>query len=134
MGHTHYWTRSDRVYGFEEFMAVAKECQKVCEATKVDIRMESDSAEPAIFTKDTIRFNGHNTEGAGTFLVKRVDAEPADECKTYERPYDKCVTACLVLLRDRLKFEISSDAKDTKKGLTGFEDAEKFVKEVLEKK
>ena len=134
MGHTHYWTRPERVIPFEKFMAVAKDCKKVCDATKVDIRMEFDSAEPGIFTKDTIRFNGHDDEGHETFLVKRTEPDNDSFCKTAQKPYDQCVTACLVILRDQLGFEISSDGKDDKKGTTGFEEAEKFVKEVLEGK
>lgn len=94
--------------------------------------MEKDSAEPPIFTKDTIRFNGRGEDGCETFLIRRVDPEEGDFCKTNLRPYDACVTACLVILRDKLKFTISSDAKDKEKGLTGFEDAEKLVKKVLE--
>jgi len=134
MGHTHYWERNERVFGYDEFLEVAQACKKVCEATKASISMELDSAEPPIFTKDTIRFNGRGDEGCETFMVKRVDAEESDFCKTEKRPYDTCVTACLVILRDKLKFTISSDAKDKKKKLTGFEDAEKFVKKVLEGK
>ena len=133
MGYTWHWNRKERVFGYEEFLDVAQTCKKVCDAVKVDIRMEFDSAEPPIFTKDTIRFNGHGDEGHETFLVKRVDADDYAFCKTEHKPYDACVGACLIVLRDKLGFDIHSDNHDpeTKKD-TPAEEAEAFVKKMLE--
>ena len=68
--------------------------------------MEWDSAEPPIFTKDTIRLNGNGPDGSQAFLVKRVDADEEASCNTGKKPYDRCVIACLVVLRDKLGFEI----------------------------
>jgi len=113
-------------------MDTAKACKQVCQEMGVPISMELDSAEPPIFTKDTIRFNGLGPDGAETFLVKRVEAENRSFCNTYNRPYDQCVVACLVILRDRLGFTITSDAADKDKGLTGFEEAAIRVRKILE--
>lgn len=134
MGFTMYWTRPERVIPFEKFLEAAKTCKKVCDVAGIDIRMEFDSAEPAIFTKDTIRFNGHGEEGCETFLVKRTDAEEGDCCKTERRPYSICVGACLVILRDQLGFEIQSDDRNQKEGLSGFEAHEELVKTALNPK
>lgn len=126
MGQVYQWKRNERIFGYEEFMAAAKDCKKVCEAAGVPISMEADSAEPPIFTKDTIRFNGLGSESGQTFLVKRVDVEAEGTCATSLKPYDACVTACLVVLRDVLGFVLEPNPN--------FEEAEARVKDVLEDK
>lgn len=103
---TYSWKRNKRVFAYEDFQDAAKACKLACQELGVPIAMESDSAEPPIFTKDTIRFNGLGHDSAGTFLVKRVEAEEESSCATRGKPYAACIEACLFILRDKLGFTI----------------------------
>jgi len=106
MNNTWRWKRNERTFGYEEFADVAKMCKAACVATGVDISMEHDSAEPAIFTKDTIRFNGRGDDHGETFIVHRIETDVEAFCRTEQKPYDKCVAACLTILKDNLKFDV----------------------------
>jgi len=127
------WKRNNRVFSYEDFQDAAKACAVVCRELGVPISMEANSAEPPIFTKDTIRFNGLGHDSADTFLVKRVEAEEENGCATRGHPYDTCVAVCLVILRNKLNFTIHSDDEDESRGHTGFEEAEGHIADIIGK-
>jgi len=72
-------------------------------------------------TKDLVNFNGKGDDSHETFYFKRVeDIKSHDEgtkifnfCKTAYKPYDKYVTACLILAKCYFKDDIlvSSDGE-----------------------
>ena len=81
-------------------------------------------------------FNGVEGDGHETFVINRVDDDHMphheimvfDFCKTAHKPYDLCVTACLIVLKHHFKDDIlvHSDGDDP-----DWEQARKLCDEIL---
>jgi len=109
MGYTHYWRIHQRMNP-ELFANFSSDCEKLVKASDVPITGGSgeEGEEPEFSTK-LVNFNGINDDAHETFYVK-VNDSGFNFCKTARKPYDKVVTACLILLKHYFNFiEVSSD-------------------------
>ena len=132
MGYTNFW-RCKPNLDPNKFRSFAADVHKILEYPSVSLYFEHDSAEPPLINDDEICFNGAGEDGHETFIFTRVTKiedwiSPEDKdnmafafCKTARKPYDKYVTACLILAKLYFEedVEISSDGKisDWKEGL-----------------
>jgi len=94
----------------ELFANFSSDCEKLVKASDVPITGGSgeEGEEPEFSTK-LVNFNGINDDAHETFYVK-VNDSGFNFCKTARKPYDKVVTACLILLKHYFNFiEVSSD-------------------------
>lgn len=119
MGYTHYWYQDEKLDA-DLFDKASKDCQKVCHhGDDVHIQLEYDQPNLPIFSENQIRFNGVGEDGHETFSISKDSESRAsndrgqqfDFCKTAYKPYDKYVTACLVILKHHLgdAISVSSD-------------------------
>ena len=120
MGYTHYWYQNENLDA-DLFKKASADCEKVC--VGASIQFEYDDSKPPIFNAEQIRFNGIEDDGHETFHITR-DFESSypqtnnkgqffSFCKTACKPYDKLVTACLVVLNHYFgeAISISSDCE-----------------------
>ena len=127
MGFTHYWetkpTVSKKKWGnFTEALKILLK--------DVDIvQKEYDTREKPVINTKEVRFNGIGEDGHETFYIKRID-KPATWAsdksvvfgftKTARKPYDKYVTASLLLaqmyLQDEIKISSDGDVEDWQEG------------------
>jgi len=135
MGYTHYWDRKEKLDP-NLFGQASKDCQKVCNNSQVEIQFEYNEPNPPVFTRDSVRFNGIGSDGHETFAVARHykhSYPQKDEqgrlftfCKTACKPYDRLVTACLVIFKHHFgdAISISSDGEmsDWKDGMKECQD------------
>lgn len=127
MGYTHYW-RTPQVINEENWKELTKAVEKLFKGCQDIIQKEYDDSDEPEVSDQRIRFNGIGEDSCETFMLSRKyegwTTEMVDElldkeeicryfnfCKTRERPYDKYVTAVLILAKGYLKEEIriSSD-------------------------
>jgi hypothetical protein len=81
---------------FESFVA---DCKKLCKASKVPVvNGTGDKGTRPAFGPDRVAFNGVEDDSHETFWVQ-PGAKDFDFCKTARKPYDLCVTACLIALK-----------------------------------
>jgi hypothetical protein len=118
MGFTHYWDRPSELPA-KKFAAAVKDCRVLLTHLAVPLAGR-DGTGPAIFRADEIGFNGLGPDAYETFAVARMLPNRLGEprifefCKTARRPYDLCVQAALIVLKQHLGGEISvsSDGED----------------------
>jgi len=124
MGYTHYWSRP-KTFTVKSFTAAAADCERVVKSLKCQVQRESDDTTPAVFSRDSVRFNGVGDAGHETFAIPRVftriyEGQKSDKdgwsdfCKTAAKPYDLAVCACLVVFKHHYeeKFIVASDGDD----------------------
>jgi hypothetical protein len=113
----------------------------VVEASGIPVAYHSSGKKKAVFNGKKIWFNGLYEDGHETFIVEQI-YKPEDWetpcpregnkwfnfCKTAYKPYDLCVTACLIILKHYLKdnFLVYSDGDDP-----DWEKARKLVQKTL---
>ena len=123
MGYTHYFYRPTHL-NKTGFAQAAADCAKVVKAADIPIQYEYDQAKPACFIDNLIWFNGVGDDGHETFAIPQILTPESwsnpDEkgqyfnfCKTAQKPYDLCVTACLIILKHYFgnDFKVSSDGE-----------------------
>jgi len=110
MGYTHYCHRVPEL-DEAQFLLAARDCEKVCNDSGVKIAFEYDQVDKAPeFSNDLICFNGIEDDGHETFYIERIfkteSLQEKDDngkyfsfCKTDHKPYDLCVTACLIVFK-----------------------------------
>lgn len=114
MGYTHYW-KYKKTIPIKAWKKIIKDCQYLAECAK-ETGIEINGCfkfREAQFTDDYIWFNGgsaaNRTKDSDgdfnndielaheTFVFKRE--KPNDFCKTYRKPYDLLVSACLIIIK-----------------------------------
>ena len=119
MGYTHYFRKKD---GLTEanWGGFTEDVKKVLKDGKDIIQFEYDEDAPAIANDHYVRFNGIEDEGHETFVLD-YEKSRFDFCKTARKPYDKYVTACLILAKVHFGNEITvssdGDLEDWNEGL-----------------
>jgi hypothetical protein len=120
VGYTQYYYTKEHLDS-EAFKNFSEDVKEVLKEIKVPIAFEQDqpNKKPTINSK-MIRFNGIGEGGHETFLLVRDNKdEPKEDgtifnfCKTAQKPYDLCVTACLILAKYHFKdaVNVSSDGE-----------------------
>lgn len=122
MGYTHSWLRPKEL-DREKFAAAAADCRRICEVSGVELRGIEGGSHP-VFANGIVAFDG----GCEWFVIQCVCDDRSPErpcrdkpgmhfgyCKTEHQPYDKCVQACLVVLKHHLNadFSVTSDGDET---------------------
>jgi hypothetical protein len=116
MGYTHYWgfaKRTGNAKRTEElYQKAIKDCQKVIQYAKKNIvNLSGYSAHTTGY--GGINFNGVREEAHEPFVLREHlnQNEHFTFCKTARKDYDVVVTACLAILKYRLKnyIDVSSD-------------------------
>ena len=116
MGYTHYYQPNKSVIREledpqETWNSLLRDCEKIIThplvTDSIDLTRQFDS-------ETQFAFNGAEEEGGETFVLNRdiglVCTGPGEWfCKTYRRPYNTAVVACLAVLADSLLFDVSSD-------------------------
>lgn len=137
MGYTHYFYRDENL-DHKLFDLASKDCQKVCHGSDVKIQLEFDKPNLPVFTEDQIRFNGVGDDGNETLVIdqhyKPGFPQTNDTgqlfkfCKTACKPYDRLVTACLVIFKHYFgdSFIVSSDG-DIADWKDGMDDCQKVL-------
>lgn len=109
MGYTQYW-KTPKALSEKAWAEFTKDVKKVFVGSKGIIQKEDDDKSLPVVNSEMVRFNGIEEDGHETFLFSK-EASSFSFCKTARKPYDKYVTACLILAK--LHFgnavEISSD-------------------------
>lgn len=112
MGYTHYWRINRKAARElkEHWSEIVLHCAKFCEAQcKGEIQYEDDDPRPAVFSKKEIRFNGVDSDGHETFLLRNVFSK-FEFCKTSRKPYDLAVMGCLFIAKAFApSLDVSSD-------------------------
>jgi len=120
MGYTHYWYRKETL-SRDKFRQALKDIKRLDEHLGIKIQYEYDIVKPPVFNDKLIRFNGCDDAGHETFYVEREHKTSFPQkddagrffafCKTAEKPYDKFVCCCLVILNHYFgdNFVVSSD-------------------------
>lgn len=110
MGYTHYWIYNDpQPEGIQKALtnirAIILDQMAILAGPDGEGKPEMD--------ENGICFNGIGDDGCEAFYVDREPENGFNFCKTYERPYDVVVTACLIVLQHFLKkgVEVSSDGE-----------------------
>lgn len=110
MSTVHYWHRKPKL-DIDKFMAFAIDCQKVLTYANIPLSHARSSRTYPGFevTKGVINFNGLGIQAHETFYFERDsgdfennfcnDGNAYGFCKTMGKPYDVCVTACLILAK-----------------------------------
>jgi len=109
MGHTHYWTFTDKpnqakynnaksIIG--EFITYA-----IQRGYKLADGMGTEGTHPIL--KKIIAFNGVGEDGVETFYLDNKVKAGFNFCKTYEKPYDPVVVGCLLLLKGEMMDDVS---------------------------
>ena len=121
MGYSHYWKffKGSKTAAETEkaYKKAILECQKVAKAYQKTATGNERLSGYTVNTKDGqyggLNINGKGDEGCEMFMMREHfnQNESFGFCKTYQRPYDTVVVACLAILKYRLKdaFNVSSD-------------------------
>lgn len=129
MGYTHYWSFNKAPNGEakkteETYQLAIRQCQRIVKAynsaiksidTKHPDRLSGFSAHTKIKEYGGLNFNGTGELSHETFSMREHFNQNEDGfCKTAHNPYDKVVTAYLIVLKHYLGnlIEVSSDGKD----------------------
>jgi hypothetical protein len=130
MGYTHYWTfnkpQGVKVADLEaRYQQAVRECQRICYEYNKGLP-KGDPARLSGFAGHTkpgtyggLEVNGSGDNAHETFLLPENFTRAWDSrrlggfCKTARKPYDTVVTACLAILKYRLKdaIEVGSDGR-----------------------
>lgn len=96
MGFTHYWEQPN---GLDEtiFKAFSKDVKKIVEGATELCHAPNRPDEAPTVREDIIFFNGKGDDGYETFVM--CPTAKSEFCKTGRRPYDRYVTACLILAK-----------------------------------
>jgi hypothetical protein len=128
MGYTHYWVIR-RPIAKRAMTKIVADVRKLLAATSVPVAFESD--EPLLapeVSATLIRFNGVGDDGHETFYFTPHADPDSGFCKTNRKPYDRLVTAVLIVIAKHSgsAIEVTSDgaAVDWLPGAA-------FVKQVL---
>lgn len=137
MGYTHYFYTKPEL-DKKQFKAFAKDVKALIAKANVPLAFEHNETDksPEI-TDEVVRFNGHGEDGHETFMLTRETPvasymenkkEAFEFCKTARKPYDKYVTACLLLAKKHFGNDIrlSSDGE-----VEDWVEGQEIVKEVL---
>lgn len=120
MGYTHYWYTKPELdkKNWDIFSNLASQIKFDC-----PIAWEhTDPTKPPEFSRELVRFNGVGDDGHETFYFARVGEGREREngkcfacCKTAQKPYDKYVTACLLLAKIIFSkdIELASDGENS---------------------
>jgi hypothetical protein len=132
MGYTHYW-RKPKGLSEDKWAKYLKDVKKLLKGSRGVIQFESDENRcPAI--NHYVRFNGIEEDGHETFVLCR-DESDFDFCKTACKPYDKYVTACLILAKlhfgDEISISSDGDREDWNEGHWLIHEKTDLVTEVL---
>lgn len=136
MGYTHYWTFKSshgRAKETEETYRLAlRQCQRIIRAHNKKLKSQNEkhpdrlsgySVHTKVDQYGGLEFNGVGDLSHETFSMREhfSENEGFNFCKTAQKPYDVCVTACLIVMRFYLGhlIEVSSDgdASDWTQGL-----------------
>jgi hypothetical protein len=121
MGYTHYWTfkpikRGDARKINKAFKQATKECAVLVRAFQKEyggLSGYTAHTEPGEY--GGVYFNGSKDDAHETFVIREhyKDNLGLQFCKTARKPYDTCVTACLIILKHRLGeyIDVSSDGQ-----------------------
>lgn len=118
MGYTHYWTfnpikRGDADKVDKAFKRAIRECSKVAKAFNDTAepweRLSGYTAHVPVGRYGGIKINGKADESHEDFVIREhyKDNVGGDFCMTARKPYDVVVTACLAILKHRLKDYLS---------------------------
>ena len=127
MGYTHYWRGTDAVLRPETWQKIVDDFKKIYERNNGAsvLALEYDEADkPPKIDYEEIRFNGKDDDGHETFLLT-PELDDFTFCKTAYKPYDKFVTAALILAKHHARaagvdwINVSSDG-DTDDWGAGF--------------
>lgn len=137
MGYTHYWTFKKAPKGQASqieanYQLALRQCQRVLRSYNADLKSQ-DEKHPdrlsgySVHTKVSqyggLNFNGVADLSHETFTAREhfSQNENFNFCKTAQKPYDQCVTACLIILKhylgDVLDVSSDGDASDWTEGL-----------------
>ena len=107
MGYAHYWEIKEPI-DEKTFLAASRDCRRVCDAAGVPLT-GAESEEPQ-FTEHDIDFNGVNEDAHEPFLIGS-DCRGFNFCKTGMKPYDLCVTCCLIVFKHHYgeRIRVNSD-------------------------
>lgn len=105
MGYTHFFS-STREITEEEWSRFLTFTRKAIRLSHVKIRGGLGEGPPTI-EQGHISLNGDGADSAETFYIRRRGTD--DFCKTYEKPYDIVVSACLTYLARHCDFDVGSD-------------------------
>ena len=129
MGYTHYWTFKKAPKGkVSQSEAAYQKAIADCHRIILGYSMNNGglsgySAHTKLGQYGGINVNGSKEDGHETFVLRErlSQNEACNFCKTARKPYDKVVTACLIVLSYRLGglIDVSSvgDAADWQDGL-----------------
>lgn len=108
MGYTHYWNNPSTIPE-DTWSAICSAAKDACALGKVDLSDESGFPEGhPTFTADKISMCGVGEDGCEPFVFTRVGEWSF--CKTRQLPYDKVVTAVLLIINHlESSVKLSSD-------------------------
>lgn len=129
MGYTHYWTFKKAPKGKASqsetaYQKAIADCHRIILGySMVNGGLSGYSAHTKLGQYGGINVNGSKEDGHKTFVLREhlSQNESFNFCKTARKPYDRVVTACLIVLSYRLGglIDVSSDgdAADWQDGL-----------------
>lgn len=118
MSVTHYWYRPTELPA-DLFAAAVADCRVCLAATAIPLGGFEGKGDP-VFNDEHIVVNGVAGVDAEPFEIRRIEfdrrgrAEVFSYCKTEGLPYDICVRAALIILKNHLGdlIKVSSDKPD----------------------
>ena len=137
MGYTHYWRFKKPAKGKASqtetaYQRALIDCQRIILTYRaVNGGLSGFSAHTKLGQYGGINVNGSRDDGHETFVLREhfSENEGFNFCKTARKPYDRVVTACLIVLSYRLGdcIEVSSDG-DSEDWAAGLQLAERVLK------
>jgi hypothetical protein len=122
MGYTHYFgikkTKGDAEKIEKKYQYAIKQCTKVIQSyyntyKGTEYSLSGFSAHAKIGRYGGLHINGKGNNAHEDFCLREhfTQNKDFDFCKTAQKPYDKVVVACLIILKHYLKdnFEVNSD-------------------------
>ena len=145
MGYTHYWNTPLKDVDQKTWDAIATDFSKVVSDPKIlallDQEEREEYSQKLRITSDEILFNGVGELSHETFILERKftpnsfrpeEKENFGFCKTARKPYDVCVTACLIIAHHHIEkqpdnyIKVSSDG-ETEDWMDGIKLCEKVL-------
>ena len=117
MGYTHYWDLKDT--DKKTFEVASNLLKKVLKDEPIVEEYDKPKTKP-VLNKDEIRFNGKDNDGHETFYIPFSASDKWNFCKTACKPYDRAVTASLIILEHYgivKEFSSDGDRADWREGI-----------------
>jgi len=139
VGYTNYWYTKPELKK-AQFSSFAKDVKALLAKADVPLAFEYDQTDkPPQIDNEVVRFNGHGENGHETFMLTRktevsgyssIKKMAFAFCKTARKPYDKYVTACLILAKKHFgkDIQVSSDGE-----MSDWQEGKKLAEQVVGK-